>query len=190
MDEMDSNNCKIIATMSNGTIKTLCDTKENISKCESLSEKISKKLESPNPSIHNSPSMRLALPPDSVKLRDCDCNYMIYQNVENPQEAAKVKYPLGSNILMEGSSYFNNHIYVPRQTTLSSITTDTTGFSSSTVCSPSFTVPVPPFSALSSLPPSSSDNSKNSINNWVLASLKVPGSGAVGEAGSSASDSS
>ena len=82
MDEMDSNNCKIIATMSNGTIKTLCDTKENISKCESLSEKISKKLESPNPSIHNSPSMRLALPPDSVKLRDCDCNYMIYQNVE------------------------------------------------------------------------------------------------------------
>ena len=40
----DQSSCKIIATMSNGTIKTLCDTKENISKSESVSESSDKKL--------------------------------------------------------------------------------------------------------------------------------------------------
>ena len=90
--DKDTSSCKIIATMSNGTIKTLCDTKENNTTCESLNEMMNKKLESLNgsPSIQNSPNLRLGLKyfqeshstiqQTPMLLRDCDCAYLMYQN--------------------------------------------------------------------------------------------------------------
>ena len=81
----DPNCCKIIATMSNGTIKTLCDNKDNVSISESLSEIMSKKLESG--AIESSPSLRLV--PNTYKVQqqqpslhqtapssDCNCSIL------------------------------------------------------------------------------------------------------------------
>ena len=85
----DPGSCKIIATMSNGTIKTLCDTKENGSINESLSEIIGKKLEN-DPTTYSSPTMRLVpnvyhyqngiqLVQDSLQEnQDCKCNGFSY----------------------------------------------------------------------------------------------------------------
>ena len=87
----DPNSCKIIATMSNGTIKTLCDNKDNVSISESLSEIMSKKLESESRALESSPSLRLV--PNTYKVQqkpplhkttqssDCNCS-LLYQNQE------------------------------------------------------------------------------------------------------------
>ena len=89
----DPNCCKIIATMSNGTIKTLCDNKDNVSMSESLSEIMSKKLESESGALESSPSLRLV--PNTYKVQqqqpslhqtaqisDCKCS-LLYPDQEN-----------------------------------------------------------------------------------------------------------
>jgi len=200
----DPNSCKIIATMSNGTIKTLCDNKDNVSVSESLSEMMSKKLESESGALESSPSTRLV--PNTYKVQqkpslhqttqssDCNCS-LIYQN----QEVNKAKYMTSGG---ESAQCYNHLVYVPHQNTLSSITTETTGFSSSSLCSPNYQGPAngqmwteASNKTANKTGLSWTEMANNSTNNWV-ASLKVPSSkqqfvhGLIGGESSNGSDTS
>ena len=96
--------CKIVATLSNGTIKTLCDTKETLSMTEDLTQLMDRRLDPSNDISHlmdrrldpskdpsqMSPSLRLVQtcqppPPQSQGLHhslhtDCNCSYPLFSD--------------------------------------------------------------------------------------------------------------
>jgi len=179
----DQSSCKIIATMSNGTIKTLCDTKENISKSESVSDSSDKKLSDPGTTtlfprivpntFHSHQDIK-----QNPNFDDCNC--LVFNDQKQNMPSYLKNGSLSNGGMVDTSQYYNQLIYVPRQATISSITTDTTGFSSS-LCSPSYlgTNQALSWTETSTNPaakqgPAWMEVTSNSTNNWV-ASIKVPG---------------